>query len=226
MKVNDALLDYLFEGQAHMLRSVIASWFETSRRYVAFVADNRDKIRKKLRLNNDPDALEDLRWELEAAYLLHLDKRFTLMYEPYTSGQPFGPDYAVTYTTSLAFDIEVTRVRVMDDDGVRRVIDAVYGKLSQLSPNTSNVVAVGTAQGVDAAMFADEMKQMQRRVEARDLALLTRHGFRDPAHFFKYYERLGLVIVRSNAAPTLWTNTAAKLPLANKAVTALRQCFG
>ena len=157
MKVNDALLDYLFEDQRHVLRPVIAQWFETSRRYVAFVTDNRDKIRKKLRLKQDPGALEDLRWELEAAYLLHLDKRFMVTYEPYTRGQPFGPDYTVTYTTSLSFDMEVTRVRIMGDDGVRRVIETIYGKLIQLSPNRSNVMVIGVVEAVDASMIESEL---------------------------------------------------------------------
>ena len=151
------------------------------------------------------------------------------------AGQPFGPDYAVTYTTSFTFNFEVTRVRVAgdSDENTRRVIDAVCGKLTQLTPNTPNVIVVGTSGEVNAAIFADEMKQVKRRVEANDLVFLTRYGFRNIARFFKYFERLSTVIVdpndkdiESQLPSFVWTNPAATSALPAKALTALRQCFG
>jgi len=261
MTSRDELLDYLCDQETHLvaLRATLGRWLETSRRYAGFVAANRDKIRKKIRLQSGPDALEDLRWELAVGYLLHLDKRFTLTYEPYTRGQPFGPDYTVAYTTSFTFDVEVTRVRrgatvkasALGDDGEgdgtgdddvqssyhRRVIDAILGKLTQLTPNTPNVLVVGTADGtLDADGLANGMKQVRRRIQAGDLAILSRYGFQSPAHFSKHFGRLNTVIARpttdqvENASATLfWSNgaaTSASAALPARATTALRQCLG
>ena len=69
MKANDVLLDYLFDGQMHALRPALHKWLEASRRYAVFLAGNRDKIRKKIRLTHDAATAADLHWELEAAYL-------------------------------------------------------------------------------------------------------------------------------------------------------------
>jgi hypothetical protein len=242
MKANDALLDYLFQGQPHVLRPALQEWFAASRRYAAFIAENRDKIRKKIRLKNDPATAADLRWELEAAFLLHADKRFTLDYEPYARGQPFGPDFRVAYTTSFAFNVEATRVRIATSDAnsgdgksgeARRLAETAGNKLYQLLPNVPNVVAIAAPDvTTSGANFAAEMAILRRRAEQRDPTMI-RLGFGSVSDFLKAYERLSLVIVRGYAlegegAPAgafLWRNFAARQPLPAKAVTVLRHCF-
>jgi hypothetical protein len=244
MKANDALLDYLFDGQAQAraLRPALQNWLDASRRYAAFVSANRDKIRKKIRLMHNSATAADLRWELEAAFLLHADKRFTLDYEPYARGQPFGPDFRVTYTTSFAFNVEVTRVRIATSDAnsgdgksgeARRLVETVGNKLYQLLPNAPNVVAIAAPDvTTSGANFAAEMAILRRRAEQRDTTMI-RLGFGSASDFLRAYERLSLVIVRGYAlegegAPAgafLWRNPAARQPVPAKAITVLRNCF-
>ncbi len=111
MKTLDLLLDDLFDGRPHALRPAMDQWLSSSRRFAGFVENNRDKIRKKLRLKQALAEAADLQWELQVAFLLHNNKRFTVHYEAYTRAQPFGPDFRVQYTTSVDFNVEVTRMR-------------------------------------------------------------------------------------------------------------------
>jgi hypothetical protein len=109
--LTDELLTYLFDGQSHLLAQPMATWLASSRRYAAFVTTFQDKIRKKLRVTQDQGNLLDLQLELETAYLLLQERPFSLVYEPQLGGKLRGPDFAVTYTTSLTFMAEVTRLR-------------------------------------------------------------------------------------------------------------------
>jgi len=63
----DELLSYLFNGQPHRLAMPMATWLASSRRFTAFVATFRTKIRKKLRATQEIESLLDLRLELETA---------------------------------------------------------------------------------------------------------------------------------------------------------------
>ena len=105
----DELLMYLFDGQPHLLSTPMATWLASSRRFTAFVNTFHNKIRKKLRATQGMERLLDLRLELETAYLLLQERSISLVYEPPTGGQSRGPDFAVTYTTSTSFMVEVTR---------------------------------------------------------------------------------------------------------------------
>src|SRR5512144_1502703 len=97
----DELLTYLFDGQAHLLYTPMATWLASSRRFAAFVTAFRTKIRKKLRARQDIEGLLDLQLELETAYLLLQERSFSLKYEPQLGGKVRGPDFAVTYTSSV-----------------------------------------------------------------------------------------------------------------------------
>ena len=105
----DELLTYLFDGQPHLLATPMATWLASSRRFTAFVNTFHNKIRKKLRTTQEMERLLDLRLELETAYLLLQERSLSLVYEPPTGGQSRVPDFAVTYTTSTLFMVEVTR---------------------------------------------------------------------------------------------------------------------
>src|SRR5512143_1161428 len=82
----DELLDYLFNGQPHLLAAAMAAWLASSRRFAAFVTTYRTKIRKKLRATQEIESLLDLRLELETAYLLLQERTFSLEYEPQRGG--------------------------------------------------------------------------------------------------------------------------------------------
>jgi hypothetical protein len=231
--LTDELFTYLLDGQSHVLGAPMRTWLGSSRRFTAFVSTFRDKIRKKLRVTQDRETLYDLQLELETAYLLLQEKTLSLAYEPEQSKQVRSPDFAVTYTTSLTFMVEVTRLREVSssENGVvlagERLADAICSKLNQLLPQRSNVLVVG----VDALQLTQSdlqsiMLHIQQRAERDDAAFWQRYGFRDRADFFRHYQRLSEVLVRGSqwqAEPPViaWVNSQAKHPLPSKVRTAL-----
>jgi hypothetical protein len=238
----DQLLAYLFDGRPHLLEPPMATWLSSSRRFADFVADNRGKIRKKLRVVDERESLHDLRLELETAYLLLRERPLSVVYEPLDRTQPRTPDFAVSFTTSLTFMVEVTRLRAVSDDApappaeppisqapAERIVDTICSKLGQLLAQRSNIVVIG----VEAAPPADAdlravMLRVQQRAERNDQALFRRHGLRDRADFFQRYQRLSEVLVRAPNAPsgrslTVWINPQAKHPLPSKVRTVLHR---
>jgi hypothetical protein len=230
----DELLAYLFDGKSHALAPSISAWLTASRRFTAFVTTFRDKIRKKLRTTQDPEMLQDLQLELETAYLLLREQPFYLVYEPQCE-QRRCPDFAVTFTTSLTFMAEITRLRsVLLPDvpfttatGVEPLADTICSKLGQLLAGYSNVLIIGvdsiylTQNDLQAAML-----RMQRRAERGDSTFWQRYRFRDRADFFRHYQRLSEVLVRglqlqTDGSIVTWVNPQAKDALPSKVRTAL-----
>lgn len=221
---------YLFDGKPHSLSAPVRTWLADSRRFTAFASDARDKIRKKIRVTQDPETLQDLRLELETAYLLLREKSLSLVYEP-PCGQGRCPDFAVSFTTSMIFMVEVTRLRTIQIGAVSPesdpLTDAICSKLGQLLPQQSNVLVVG----VDVLyLTSDElqatMQRLQRRAEGNDPAFWQRYRFHDRADFFRHYQRLSEVLVRGSKlqpgeAVIPWVNPQAKYPLPGKVRTAL-----
>jgi len=224
--LTDELLEYLFDGHSHVLFHAMGTWLASSRRFAAFVDSFRDKIRKKLRVTKDAESLLDLRLELETAYLLLQESRLSLVYEPQMSEKVRAPDFAVTFTTSVTFMLEVTRLRadpataetestqIMD-----RLTDAVCSKLGQLLPQRSNVLLIG-AEKLDLAEadLRGAMIRLQQRAEHDIAPLLQRYRFRDRAEFFQRYLRLSEILIRDtdiqNAKAVVgWTNPQARQPL-------------
>src|SRR5229473_1096108 len=107
----DELLTYLFDGKSNPLAEPMAGWLASSRRFAAFATTFRDKIRKKVRTTQDQQSVLALQLELETAYLLLGERALNLVYEPEQSKGIRSPDFAVTFTTSLTFMLEVTRVQ-------------------------------------------------------------------------------------------------------------------
>jgi hypothetical protein len=239
----DQLLAYLFEGRSHLLEPSMAAWLSASRRFVDFVADNRDKIRKKLRVVDERESLHDLRLELETAYLLLRERPLSVTYEPLDRAQGRSPDFAVSFTTSLTFMVEVTRLRAVADDApalsdaappisqapADRIADAICSKLGQLLPQRSNIVVIGVEAAPPAeADLRAVMLRVQQRAERNDQGLFRRHGLRDRADFFQRYRRLSEVLVRavntqSGRALAVWINPQAKHPLPSKVRTVLHR---
>jgi hypothetical protein len=169
----------------------MATWLASSRRFAAFVTTFRTKIRKKIRTTPDEESLLDLRLELETAYLLLQEKRLSLEYEPLQAGNMRSPDFAVTFTTSLTFMVEVTRLRPEQKSTAastpnplvttplidERLADTVCTKLGQLLPQRSNILLVG----VDALrLTADDLRatmlHIQQRAEQNDTAFWQVRG--------------------------------------------------
>jgi len=236
----DELVAYLFGGQSHILAQPLATWLASSRRFATFVDSFRDKIRKKIRTTQDAETLIDLRLELETAYLLLQEQRLSVVYEPQPGGRTRGPDFAVSFTTSLTFMVEVTRLRSeqkslstetdIDPSTAligERLADAVCSKLIQLLPQRSNILIVGvdslqmTPEDVRAALL-----RMLQRAERSDSTFFRRYEFQDRADFFRHFQRLSEVLVRETdfqqaIAPVIWVNPQAKYPLPSKVRTAL-----
>src|SRR5690242_4457868 len=110
MTANELLI-YLFDGKPHELTASVAGWLAASRRFQAFVVTYRDKIRKKIRKAQDADSRNSLYTELETAYLLLLERRFTLEYEKQGTGKTRDPDFCVTFRANVVFHLEVTCIR-------------------------------------------------------------------------------------------------------------------
>lgn len=236
----DELLVYLFDGQPHLLATPMATWLAASRRFAAFVNTFHNKIRKKLRATQEMERLLDLSLELETAYLLLQERSLSLVYEPPTGGQSRGPDFAVTYTTSTSFMVEVTRglAQVQEpapffQNAPKRslegawIADMLCSKLGQLLPQCTNVLLVGAESlFVTQDTLRAALLNLQQRAERNDATIVQRNGFRDRAHFFQHYQRLSEVLVRwphrKMDEPMIgWVNPQAKYPLPGKVRTVL-----
>jgi hypothetical protein len=231
----DETLRYLFDNIPHILLPAMSGWMNESPRFASFVETYRDKIRKKIRGIHHSDGFQDLQAELETAYLLLREQRFTLAYEPYGRGTMRGPDFAVTFKTRITFNIEVTRMRVsvqavdqkqaeqtrLDPQyEANRLADIVCSKLGQMLPSMMNLlVIVADSPTVYEWDVGKAMLRLKQRAEQKDPRLYQRHGFRDTSDFFKHYQRLSTVLVRCagkdepDPSPILWLNNQAKHPL-------------
>lgn len=224
------LLAYLFDRKPHRLTQPLAQWMLASPRFQAFVETYRDKIRKKIRVTKGPASVLDLQAELATAYWLLRERRFTVEYEKCGAAQTRCPDFSVTYTTSFSFNVEVTRMHSSPPTGTNtapthepgdtgRLADIVCGKLGQMLANSINMLVIVTElEQLDNLDLTQLMAQLKQRAEQHDPRILGRHGFRDPADFFKHYLRLSAVAVRDmqpDRGTVVWVNTEAKHPLPN-----------
>jgi hypothetical protein len=227
--LTDELLNYLFDGKSHPLAAPMEEWLSSSRRFTAFVSNNHTKIRKKLRTSQDSERVRDLQLELETAYLLLREKPLSVEYEPIHPREGRSPDFAVSFTTSLTFMVEVTRLRavlagVPFED---RFTDMLCSKLGQLLPQHSNVLVVGIETiPVTREDLRSIMIRLQQRAEANDPAVVQRHGFRDRADFIQRYQRLSTVLARgvplqASEPVVLWNNPLGRYPLPARVWTAL-----
>ena len=246
----DELLTYLFDGQSHLLAAPMATWLASSRRFSVFVNTHHTKIRKKIRTAQEPESQRDLQLELETAYLLLRERSLSLAYEPQHPELGRSPDFAVSFTTSLVFMVEVTRLRAAHkrtpaygqaQSGTtpssnnsltlplvgESLADTICSKLGQLLPQRSNILIVGvdppcpTHSDIHAAML-----RVQQRAEGSDSTFWKRYRFRDRADFFHHYHRLSEVLVRGSQLQAdepvvVWINSQAQYPLPTKVRTVL-----
>ena len=224
----DDLLAYLFDGRPHLLAQPVATWLASSRRFATFATTFQDKIRKKIRTTPEHENLLDLQLELETAYLLLRERSLSVAYEPEMAKGIRSPDFAVSFTTSHTFMLEVTRIQAdAKSTPEARLAAAIAEKLGQLLPQRSNALLVGieaTELNLDDIQRA--LLGIQQRAEQNDQVFLRRHRFRDRADFFRHYQRLSEILVRQpqldagNSVVT-WINPQAKHPLPSKVRNAL-----
>lgn len=239
--LTDELLTYIFDGKPHILAQPTTDWLFSSRRFAAFVETFRDKIRKKIRVTQDPEMILDLQLELGTAYRLVQERALNPIYEPQLAEKIRSPDFTVTYTTSLTFMLEVTRLRIekknlsaeqptsATSSGTlgERLADTVCSKLGQLLARGSNILLIG----VDALPITENdirsaMLRTQQRVERNDEVFFQRYRFRDRAEFFNHYQRLSEILVRRTdiqgaASLVAWVNPQARYALPARVRTVL-----
>ena len=224
----DDLLAYLFDGRPHLLAQPMATWIASSRRFATFATTFQDKIRKKIRTTPEHENLLDLQLELETAFLLLRERSLSVAYEPEMAKGIRSPDFAVSFTTSHTFMLEVTRIQAdAKSTPEARLAAAIAEKLGQLLPQRSNALLVGieaTELNLDDIQRA--LLGIQQRAEQNDQVFLRRHRFRDRADFFRHYQRLSEILVRQpqdqgSGSVVAWSNPQAKHPLPGKVRTAL-----
>lgn len=199
--------------------TLLAGWLESSRRFAAFAAANRDKIRKKLRSASAPDSARDVLAELAVAFLLLQERRVELAYEP-LAARGASPDLEVRFRASLSCYAEVTRMRVgRADPGdvtptlATRLPARICAKLRQLPPATPNVLVVVADSGRGAGGIAEPptstssdpaavpalrlaVRRLRAHAEAGDDTFFERSGLRGCKDFYRLFGRLsgGLVL--------------------------------
>ena len=230
----DELLTEIFEHKQHPLTARFTEWLTTSKRFRLFAETYRAKIRAKMRNLQNQESLGDLAFELATAYWLLKEPRLTVAYEPHDPKQTRRPDFSVTFTTKFTFSVEVTRIRPAPIEDPEResskLQTVIANKFVQTLPGMINLLVIGaeeaTLRNVDLAAAVTRLKQ---RAEAKDVDLLSRSGLGDLSEFFRHYERLSGILLRStqdqkaDRPSRLWVNKAAKHPLPANLQTMLKR---
>lgn len=227
---DNELLAYLFGASDEPIVARCGAWLAASARFRAFLVANKDKARKKIRGITDSESMRDLQLELDTAYHLLLDRRYSLEYEKYLAGKTRGPDFTVTIHDKGAFNVEVKRLRSAGE--FRHWADAICDKLDQMPPSIPNVLLVGTEQparkSIDAAQA---MARLRRLADAKDEGVFTSRGLPDARAFLRASARLSGALQHSQwgdepgGQASLWLNPQAKHPLPASEQQALVRCF-
>jgi len=230
----DELMSYIFAGQTHRFAAQFAEWATDSARFRAFAEIYRDKIRKKIRGIKDEPGLRDLQFELEIAYLLLQERRFTVEYEKYGVGKQRSADFLVTFRANLPFNVEVKRMRAGAEaraEDLReptKLINTVCAKLGQLIPNTINLLALSAGGLAYRQDDIDQtMKLLKQHDDRKDEEYFTRRGFASARDFLHGYEHLSAIMIwhgwDDDGPPVIWLNKLARRPLPANLYTILRQ---
>jgi hypothetical protein len=131
----------------------------------------------------------------------------------------------------MTFMVEVTRLRTIQIGAVSPesdpLTDAICSKLGQLIPQQSNVLIVGVdVMYLTPTDLQATMLRLQQRAERNDSTFWQRYRFRDRTDFFRHFQRLSEVLVRTSRLEDdlqtiAWTNPQAKYLLPGKVRTAL-----
>lgn len=114
-----------------------------------------------------------------------------------------------------------------------RLGDTVGGKLSQMLPSMMNLLVIMADHEETCELdLGKAMTRLKQRAEQKDPQLFKRYNFRDVSDFFKHYQRLSGVLVRSTGSyetgkcPVLWLNNQTKHPLPAPICTILQRQSG
>ncbi len=225
----EALLESIFEGKPHPLKTACADWIASSRRFTQFCEGYQAKIRKKIR--SAADVGGDLYLELETAYLLLCEDALSVEYEPDHRRAGRSADFAVSFTTRMRMRLEVTHMRASVPEAAtrlpNRLADTICDKLGQLDASGANVVLIGIdSDGMNHIAPQNALKTLRQRAERNDADVVERHGFKSRSGFFDHYRRLSAVMLRGvplrqGADPVWCDNPLAKHPLPARVKTAL-----
>jgi hypothetical protein len=190
----------------------------------AFAEEHRDKIRKKLRVAGDPQALRAALAELRVAHRLLSAGGFRLAYEV-GGARAGGPDFEVRYRGERAFMLEVTRVR-----GAGSIGGPIAAKLRQLPAGVANVLVL-VAPGDLTEDPVATMTRLRRVADAGDDASFVARGLAGSRDFRTRIARLGAVVVWPERAevpfPAMaWANPTARIRVPDRALRAIVAALG
>ena len=218
MSAIDDLLHEIFDSRQTPLAREFEGWLRGSRRYQAFAAAYRAKIRAKLRNAHPDGGLADVRAELETAALLLGEEQFAVAYETYAARKQRGPDFTVTFRTHTPFNVEVRRVRggEEEDDEARaaRLAAVLLDKVGQMPPGIANLLWLIVDEEIAAEDVDSAAVGLVRAAERKEEEFFTRRGFDSAADFLRQYARLSAVALRRPSEIALSLNPLArhKLP--------------
>ncbi len=230
MASHDDLPAAIFDGRDPTLYAEFAEWTRESRRFRAFAATYRSKIRAKLRNARDDGGMRDLRAELDVAARLLRDDRFALEYEKYAAARRRGPDFTVTFRDHTLFNVEVRRFRAEPDEDEAtcdgRLAAVLCDKVGQMPPGMVNLLWLA-AEGELSEIDLDRVTAALRRsAERKDEAIFTRRGFESAADFLRQFTRLSGIALPRPDEVVVWLNPTARHKTPAAVVTAIRRLTG
>lgn len=227
MSAIDDLLHDIFAGLEPVLYPEFEGWVRGSRRFREFATQYRTKIRAKLRNARYATAVDDLYAELETAALLLREERFAVEYETYAARKQRGPDYTVTFKTHTPFNVEVRRMRGVDEDQeearANRLAAVLLDKVGQMPPGIANLLWLIPDAELPAGDIACAALALRKLAEGQDELFFTRRGFSGAADFLRQYARLSGVVLRLPDGIDSWPNPSARHKAPAEIVLAIRR---
>ncbi|MGE5603802.1 MAG: hypothetical protein ACM30E_12185 [Nitrososphaerales archaeon] len=212
----DDLLASIFEDANRALYAEFEKWVRSSRRFRAFATSYRTKIRAKLRNARDAQGMKDLRTELEAAFILLQEERFTLEYEKYAAAKQRGPDFTVTFKTHTLFSVEVRRIRSVElADGpaegrAMKLVAAICDKVAQMPANMTNLLWISAETEIPETELAAATSAIRQLAEGKVDRFFAYYGYPGASEFLRQYGRLNGVVLRHTGGCVLWLNPLAR----------------
>ncbi len=240
----EQILNHILPDPSHFLRQRIESRIRASSRFRAFTETYHGKIRKKLRDARDREAVEDIAFELETAYMLLHERRLELEYEPHLTGGTRSPDFAVIFKGYVRLSVEVKRNRVpnIESDGIEapaislkqheiaKWLSSVCDKLGQMPPDSANVLVMSaiSLEDREEELHAALVK-LRLQAENKVDDVFRARGFAGAKDWLRQYRNLSAIMIRPDPAATaalptiLWFNSLAKHPVPDDLRAVLRR---
>jgi hypothetical protein len=176
----DELLVDIFTGADRALYLEFEKWVRASRRFRVFATSYRTKIRAKLRNARDAQGMKDLRTELETAFILSQEERFTVEYERYAAAKQRGPDFTVTFKTHTPFNVEVRRIRSAEltegqaEVRAMKLVAVICDKVAQMPANIINFLWLSAETEIPEAELAAATVAIRQLAEGKADHFLAR----------------------------------------------------